>query len=764
MQTENHYTETDLGNVSPNPRGNYDNAVKYEYLDLVTMQGGSYLCVIPVGQTITGTAPEPGKNTEHWQCLTMPGDMTPQYTEAHDKVVRLAKEVAQNAAKVAEDKQSVAQMETDVRQLKEQTAESARQAENSKDSAVGSARAAKTAEDNIRQVANNVNTLVNGFDTHVAEKTTEATQAVATAKDNAVQAVERQETASVQEVKDQTTTYIAEQKNLAKQELDDKVNQFGIDVNAIKAEVSEEGQKQITNVQGATTAELAKITEKGTEQAGIVTTEGEKQVQAVQTAAQEIIADREQINTNKEGVAKLKEDVADINSNLYVSKSYSGNPISVYISDKTNIKVNLKDSKKAKVDVYHSKKNLINPLKFWSDKDENIITFENEQIHVQSPLGYACLLKIDIYLPKGDYVISKGAETNCNGVSVYRKGVFFANGALGKGASSGKFKVLESDVYAIQTYTIPNGTTIIDKLQLEVGKLQTPYESYTGEVKSVELADKKGTLSTNSYIGDNIIYSDAETMDVSYLSKELLLETNLLKNKTIIMNGDSICEDIYGNRVGWVGRIGKRNGMTWKNYGISGGTITEDVQDSSGNTKHSVCGTIDVMFKECPDADYIIIEGGTNDADLLGNIIGEEAPRIGSFNCTDYNGTYDTHTFCGAFETICFKLSKYWKHAKVGYIVAPKMGVSTTNGFAPEKNNRRAYFEKAIQICNKWGIPVLNLWDGTPLNPNLDCYYTQGESKEQNETKGNYYIDGQHLTSHGYDWTSGVIENWIKNL
>ena len=336
MQTENHYTETDLGNVSPNPRGDYNNTVKYEYLDLVTMQGGSYLCVIPVGQTITGTAPEPGKTTEHWQCLTMPGDMTPQYTEAHDKVVRLAKEVAQNTTKVAEDKQSVAQMETDVRQLKEQTAESARQAENSKDSAVGSARAAKTAEDNIRQVANNVNTLVNGFDTHVAEKTTEATQAVATAKDNAVQAVERQETASVQEVKDQTATYITEQKNLAKQELDDKVNQFGLDVNVIKAEVSEEGQKQITNVQEATTAELAKITEKGAEQTEAVAKEGTKQVQAVQTAAQEIIADREQI-------AKNKADIAEINvlnkqlQDALISQKISGSNIKVTNSAKLPI-------------------------------------------------------------------------------------------------------------------------------------------------------------------------------------------------------------------------------------------------------------------------------------------------------------------------------------------------------------------------------------------------------------------------------------------
>jgi hypothetical protein len=311
MQSENHYTETDLGNVAPNPRGNFDSTAKYEYLDLVAMQGGSYLCLAELGQTITGTAPEPGKTTELWQCLAMPGDRTPEYTDAHDKVVRLAKEVAQDAAKVAEDKQSVAQMETNARQLKKQAEESARQAENSKDSAAGSAREAKKAEESARQAENNVRTQVNGFDAHVEEKTTEATQAVATAKDNAVQAVERQETASVQEVKDQTATYITEQKNLAKQELDDKVNRFGLDVNVIKAEVSKEGQKQITNVQEATTTELTKIAEKGTEQTGLVTAEGNKQVKAVQTAAQEIIADREQIQKNKADIASLTQNKAD---------------------------------------------------------------------------------------------------------------------------------------------------------------------------------------------------------------------------------------------------------------------------------------------------------------------------------------------------------------------------------------------------------------------------------------------------------------------
>ena len=39
--TENNYTETDLGNISLNPRGKYDSSATYEYLDTVSYQGGS---------------------------------------------------------------------------------------------------------------------------------------------------------------------------------------------------------------------------------------------------------------------------------------------------------------------------------------------------------------------------------------------------------------------------------------------------------------------------------------------------------------------------------------------------------------------------------------------------------------------------------------------------------------------------------------------------------------------------------------------------
>lgn len=86
--TVNNYTETDLGNISLNPRGEYDNSVDYEYLDAVSYQGGSYFCLAELETTITGIAPDAGRNSEHWQMIAAPGDMTPEYTAAHNDVIK----------------------------------------------------------------------------------------------------------------------------------------------------------------------------------------------------------------------------------------------------------------------------------------------------------------------------------------------------------------------------------------------------------------------------------------------------------------------------------------------------------------------------------------------------------------------------------------------------------------------------------------------------------------------------------------------------
>lgn len=335
MKTENHYTETDLGNISLNPRGEYAPESFYEYLDTVNFGGGSYMCLAELGTKITGIPPVPGTNTEHWQILTLPGGLTPEYITMHDKVIEKAKQVEVSRAAVELSQSEIEAMQADVTQLHKDTQDSAQSALASKNQAAGYASAADTS----RQAAERAKQDVDAQIPNIDAKLQAALNEIDTTRQSANTAVKKQEELSVQAVKDQTGTYITEQKNLAKQELDEKVNDFGLNVDAIKKQVADEGSKQVEavrtagntavqeigtvkstavqEVQTEGTAQIEKVSAKGTEQVQaaadtgaqqvqLVKTEGQKQLADVQQAAQEIVADREQINTNKKDISDLK--------------------------------------------------------------------------------------------------------------------------------------------------------------------------------------------------------------------------------------------------------------------------------------------------------------------------------------------------------------------------------------------------------------------------------------------------------------------------
>lgn len=212
--TENQYTETDLGNVAPNPRGAYSETASYEYLDTVSYQGGSYMCIAELGAI--GTPPVHGENTDTWQMLTLPGDLTPEYIAAHDDVIMKAKQVEASRAAVELSQQEVEAAQVDVQQLHEDTRTAAREAEASRDSASGSAQAAEASRTAAKESEDNVHALTTGFDECVAEETEKAKIAVAEARQQAVNVVESQQDTSIQAVKDQTAEYISQKETEAK--------------------------------------------------------------------------------------------------------------------------------------------------------------------------------------------------------------------------------------------------------------------------------------------------------------------------------------------------------------------------------------------------------------------------------------------------------------------------------------------------------------------------------------------------------------------
>lgn len=231
--------------------------------------------------------------------------------------------------------------------------------------------------------------------------------------------------------------------------------------------------------------------------------------------------------------------------------------------------------------------------------------------------------------------------------------------------------------------------------------------------------------------------------------------------KIIVFDGDSMCQassEAKGTKErGWAYRIGTKNQMNWHNFGIGGGTITAEVYSLvTGKPKHWVCRNIDNIHNEVPELDYLILEGGTNDADLLR----DNPERFGEIIPEDYSGQYDDTTFCGAVETLFFKALNYYPNAKIGFIIAPKMGVDDDN----EIHYRRVFFLTIIEICKKWGVPYIDLWECCPINPKLKVYYDDSLSLEENVAAGKAYVDGQHLSKVGYDIITPKIDAWIKTL
>ena len=239
-----------------------------------------------------------------------------------------------------------------------------------------------------------------------------------------------------------------------------------------------------------------------------------------------------------------------------------------------------------------------------------------------------------------------------------------------------------------------------------------------------------------------------------------------LYQKKAIFDGDSICQgtgtqtETVGK--GWAGRIGDPNDMEYYNYGAGGGTIVTGTYFDSGAARHWISTAVDTIHSSHADCDYYVFEGGTNDADTLGD--SRTSEKFGTLDMTNFSGPFDTTVFTGAMDYLCMKLLTYYPKAKIGYIVAQKMGTGPS-GYDEANNNRYRYFVRAMEVCKKWGIPVVNIWDGGQLNPKLTSYY-KGTVQTQADAlaEGYAYYDGQHMTNIGYDIITPKIEAWMETL
>lgn len=319
--TENDYLPTDLGNVSLNPRGEYDPETAYEYLDTVSYQGGSYVCRIENGSTVTGTAPDPGHNTDIWQMLTLPGNLRPDYIAMHDDVVNKAAQVEISRAAVEQAQQEVEASQADVQQLHEDTVQAAQEAENSRDSAAGYAQSAETSRKAASESEQNINAQMTGLNQKVSELVTKAQKDISTARQQAIDTITTQEDTSTEAVKQVGNTALES----ARQALRD-INTAG--QQAVQA-VTDQEDSSIQTVKNETESYIKEkkkeITDKTDEVTQAVNQAGKKQL--------EDIANSLDGTLTKEGKAADSKAVGDeiIRAKQEVNKHY----ISCYVADTT---------------------------------------------------------------------------------------------------------------------------------------------------------------------------------------------------------------------------------------------------------------------------------------------------------------------------------------------------------------------------------------------------------------------------------------------
>ena len=239
--------------------------------------------------------------------------------------------------------------------------------------------------------------------------------------------------------------------------------------------------------------------------------------------------------------------------------------------------------------------------------------------------------------------------------------------------------------------------------------------------------------------------------------------SNGLYKKVLIADGDSIGQALLDKpfyRKGWWGRLVTDYSCTGQNYSVGGGTITSELYYENSNPRHWINESIDTIYSTYSTLDYLILDGGTNDADLIGRFSGDTPPaKFGTWTETDFSGSYDNTTFCGAVETMFYKALTHWPKAKIGFIIPMEMG---TNNLSVA--NRRRYFDEIKKIAVKWHIPVLDLWNECQMDARLSVYYDSTMTEEQNVSAEKCYNDGQHPTSYGYDLMQGKIDAWVNSL
>lgn len=223
----------------------------------------------------------------------------------------------------------------------------------------------------------------------------------------------------------------------------------------------------------------------------------------------------------------------------------------------------------------------------------------------------------------------------------------------------------------------------------------------------------------------------------------------ILKGKRVAFLGDSITEgvgveDIINGRYDNIIKQ-KCNLKETYNYGIGGTRIAHQTKPSEKpRFDLCFCGR---AYNINSDADIIVVYGGVND------YIHGDAP-FGSL------GDSTPSTFCGGVEFLMNILKELYPNSKIIFMTPARMfhGDIKDEFPSPDKNKLSdakpllEYVKIIEKTAEKHNIPVLNLYEKLPINPNI------AEHKEK------YTADGLHFNDEGHKIIADLLIEFIENL
>ena len=284
-----------------------------------------------------------------------------------------------------------------------------------------------------------------------------------------------------------------------------------------------------------------------------------------------------------------------------------------------------------------------------------------------------------------------------------------------------------------------NDKSLINKINLSGWGIKTNTIDIESNVKYIRLCYL--TEHKNS-----IIFTKGEKLPTKYFSSNAVIIDNLNQDAFVekitndglsgvyLFSGDSICYGA-GFKGGYATLIANRNpNATIVNYGISGTKVAK----IEGQTD-SILERIETMRE---DADFIIFEGGVNDA-------WSSSIQLGDFNATapitsNYINNLNEYTFSGALESLFNKAQNKWHGKKIFFIIPHNMDLPST----------KTYMDRAEEICKKWSVILIDLRKLSGLN-------TYNEYMKKTYTNES---DGVHPNELGYKefYIKPIIDILIK--